>query len=289
VDAVARDGEVLAIGRNELDLAELSGIGLFLDRAKPDWIVNAAAYTSVDQAETDVEQAYLLNEAVPFELARWSAANDAGLVHYSTDYVFDGFRDGSRLETDAAQPLSVYGRSKLAGERRIAAAGATALILRTSWVYHSQGRNFLQTMMRLGQERDELSVVDDQVGVPTAAPWLAEMTVRILQMVQDNPSLLAKRHAEIYHLVPDGGTSWFGFANAIFRQARRMGGDFTVEKIHPISTDQYPLKARRPANSRLDNGKISTAFGLEMPSWQELLDEVLEEVLAVQSAQRTFL
>lgn len=254
-------GEVAAFSRAELDLANPDQIVDRIRAVKPDVIVNAAAYTAVDKAETDREQAMLVNAAGPGFLAAEAQARGALLVHYSTDYVFDGTKTSPYDETDPTNPLSVYGRSKLAGEQAIQAVGGRHLIFRTSWVYANRGRNFLLTMLKLGREKPALRVVDDQRGAPTWARDIAAATVAVLK--HRNPE------SGVYHMTAGGETTWCGFAREIFR----LGGIATP--VEPITTAEYPTPARRPANSVLSSGKLARAFGLALPEWRTSLERCL--------------
>jgi dTDP-4-dehydrorhamnose reductase len=256
---------VVAFGRAELNLADPPAIRGTVRTVAPDVIVNAAAYTAVDKAETDSELAFAVNGAAPGVLAEEARSLRALLVHYSTDYVFDGCKDSPYTEEDAAAPLNVYGASKLEGERAVSAAGGAYLILRTSWVYAPRGRNFLLTMLRLAGERTELRVVDDQIGAPTSARAIAEATARILGM--------GKEANGLFHLSAGGSTSWFGFARAII--AATEGRRAKSPKLIPISTAEYGAPAARPRNSVLSNEKFRRAFGFELPSWQDQLTEAL--------------
>jgi len=256
-------GEVAAFTRAEMDLANPDSIVDRVRGFKPDVIVNAAAYTAVDKAETDKEQATLVNAAGPAFLAAEAQARGALLVHYSTDYVYDGTKTSPYVETDATNPLSVYGQSKLAGERAIEAVGCRHLILRTSWVYGARGRNFMLTMLKLGREKPMLRVVDDQRGAPTWSHEIAATTLALLK--SRNPQ------SGVYHLTAGGATTWCGFAREIFRIA---GIQTPVE---PITTAEYPTPATRPANSVLSNEKMKNTFKVSLPSWGESLERCLAE------------
>jgi dTDP-4-dehydrorhamnose reductase len=250
-------GEVIALNRAELDITDPAAVITTVRKLRPDVIVNAAAYTAVDKAESDRENAFLANAAGPAFLAAEAKALDALLVHYSTDYVFDGTKQGAYVETDPTNPLSVYGESKLAGEQAIQSSGCRHVILRTSWVYASRGRNFLLTMLRLAKERPELRVVDDQRGAPTWARDIAEATAAVLKH-PDAPG-------GIYHCTPAGTTTWCGFAREIIRLAA------VATPVVPITTAQYPTPARRPVSSVLDSTVLRRTFGLESRQWQESL------------------
>jgi dTDP-4-dehydrorhamnose reductase len=257
-------GEVTALSRAELDLADPIAILERVRAVKPDVIVNAAAYTAVDRAESERDQATLVNAAGPGFLAAEAHACGALLVHYSTDYVFDGRKPTPYVETDPCNPLSVYGQSKLAGERAIQAAGCRHLILRTAWVYASRGRNFLLTMLRLAKERPELRVVDDQTGSPTWAREIAIATV----------ALLSRRDAleGTYHLTASGATTWCGFA----REIVKLAGLETP--VHAITTADYPTPAQRPRNSVLSTERLRQDAGLALPDWRESLASCLAEL-----------
>jgi dTDP-4-dehydrorhamnose reductase len=248
-------GEVVALDRAALDLADGDAIRARVRALRPDAIVNAAAYTAVDRAESEPDRANAINATAPGVLAEEAKSLGALLVHYSTDYVFDGTKGAPYTEDDAPNPLSVYGRTKLDGERAIQASGCRHLILRTSWVYASRGHNFLLTMLRLGAERPELRVVDDQRGAPTWARDIAEATV----------TLLGKPPNGLFHLTAAGATTWHGFSCEIMRLAG------LTPLVHRIRTAEYPTAARRPANSLLDNARLRAVAGIVMPAWEESL------------------
>ena len=274
--ALAPLGTVIALDRDQMDLANPDSIRRAIREHKPQIIVNAAAYTAVDKAESEPEPAMLINGVAPGILAEEARRLGAVLVHYSTDYVFDGTKKQPYIEDDPPHPLSEYGRSKLAGEQAIASSGATHLIFRTSWVYAARGQNFVRTMLRLGRERSELRIVDDQVGAPTWARFIAEATAQVLRQLGDGHKAIGNR-AGIYNLTATGATSWYGFASAIFAEAKARLG-VTPPKLIPITTAEYPLPARRPANSRLDNSKLAAAFGLTPPSWNTMLTACIREM-----------
>ncbi len=241
-----------------------------LDRLRPARVVNAAAYTAVDRAEQEPEAAFRANAQAPGVLARWCAAQGVPLVHYSTDYVFDG-QGGTPYREDApTAPLGVYGTSKRDGEDAVRAAGGRHLIFRTAWVYAAHGGNFLRTMLRLGAERDQLRVVADQIGTPTPAGLIADVTAHALR----HPDGLSGT----WHLTASGQTSWHGFAEEIFRQAGAMGMIERLPQVLPITTEQYPTPARRPAYSCLDTSALVADFGLELPDWREGVGRVLGEL-----------
>ncbi|KPX49315.1 dTDP-4-dehydrorhamnose reductase [Pseudomonas syringae pv. helianthi] len=281
--ALAPLGEVIALDRQGTDglcgdLADLERLAATVRALAPDVIVNAAAYTAVDKAESEPDLAMLINGEAPGVLAREAAALGAWLIHYSTDYVFDGSGEEQWQESAPTGPLSVYGRSKLMGEQAIQASGAKALILRTSWVYAARGHNFAKTMLRLATERDSLNVVADQYGAPTGAELIADVTAQILYRVlaDQNPEALAG----IYHLAAAGETSWHGFAQFVLEHAARNGVALKVapDQIGAIPTEAYPVPTPRPRNSRLALAKLETVFQLKMPSWQQGAQRMLDEI-----------
>ena len=266
-------GNVAAFDHAGLDLADAAAVRRKLDEVRPDAIVNAAAYTAVDRAESEPELASAINAAAPALLAQEAARRGALLIHYSTDYVFDGAKAAPYVETDPTAPLGAYGRSKLAGEEGIRAAGCEHLIFRTSWVYGARGANFLRTILRLAAEREELRVVNDQIGAPTWARLIAEATAHALKQAMRERRDGAFRSGT-YHLAAAGETSWHGFASAIV--AGR--GGLRVKAVTPIATADYPLPAPRPANSRLDTGAFRARFGLVLPDWRDCLPLCLEVI-----------
>jgi dTDP-4-dehydrorhamnose reductase len=272
-------GKVLALDHSMLDLANPEAIRHTVREFKPDLIVNAAAYTAVDRAESAQELAMVVNGVAPGVLAEEAKRSNAVLVHYSTDYVFDGSKTTAYIETDVTHPLNVYGATKLAGEQAIKASGAAHYILRTSWVYAAEGANFLNTMLRLGRERPELRIVDDQVGAPTWARAIAQMTTQMLSR-QQNPA--ADSRYGLYHLTATGAVSWFGFAQAIFAAAEQTMG-IPAPRLIPITTSEYPLPARRPANSRLDCSRLGSAFGIQPAAWEKMLAACLQEKASLQA------
>lgn len=267
--ALAPLGEVKGLTRADGDLSNPETVKLLLDRYQPSCIVNAAAYTAVDQAESDPGAAEALNARLPEQLAHWAKANNAHLFHYSTDYVYDGSGSRPWREDDATGPLSVYGKTKLAGDQAILDAGIGAVILRTSWVYGSRGRNFMLTMLKLAMERDELNVVSDQWGTPTPAWLIAQVTsVAVREKLRDRGALEG-----VYHLTCRGETNWCDFARAIMTEARELGVALKIEaeRVKPIPTSEYPAPAPRPLNSRLDVSRIEQSLGLVMPDWRQAL------------------
>ena len=257
-------GDVIATNRREFDLCDSNAMRSIIRKTSPDIIVNAAAYTAVDNAESEPDVAMQVNAIAPGVLAAEAKLLGALLVHYSTDYVFDGSKKSPYKEEDAPNPLSVYGRSKLKGEQAIAASKCRHLIFRTSWVYGPRGRNFLLTILKAAREKPRLQVVDDQFGAPTSSLAIAEATARALQ-VRAAPSL--------YHMTAGGRTSWFGFAQAILRNAA------ISTPVVPIRSDQYPAKATRPRNSVLDNSRLKETFGVSLADWESQLEQVMAEVL----------
>jgi dTDP-4-dehydrorhamnose reductase len=242
----------------------------------PQVIVNAAAYTAVDKAEAEPDLARLINATAPGVLAHEAQALGAWLVHFSTDYVFDGSGDRPWRETDATGPLNVYGQTKLEGERAVQAACQRHLILRTSWVYAARGGNFARTMLRLAAERDELTVIDDQIGAPTGAELLADCTALMLRHLQQQPQM-----AGLYHLSAAGQTSWHGYACHVIERARQLRPDLPLKlrQIRPVPSSAFQTAARRPHNSRLDTGHLVSTFGLRLPPWQQGVDRMLSEIL----------
>lgn len=266
-------GEVLAPGRDALDLVNADSVRETLRQYRPTLIVNAAAYTAVDRAESEPELAMSVNGIAPGVLAEEAQRLGAVLVHYSSDYVFDGSKSAAYVETDAPNPLNVYGRSKLAGEQAIQAACQNHYILRTSWVYSAEGANFLNTILRLACERPELRIVNDQTGAPTWATALSEMTVQLLTASLDRPT--DPRYG-LYHLTAAGAVTWFGFAEAILAQAKKAKPEIPETKLIPVTTREYPLPAKRPLNSCLDNTLFSKTFGIVPASWQDMMSMCLQ-------------
>ncbi|SDI33361.1 dTDP-4-dehydrorhamnose reductase [Pseudomonas flavescens] len=261
--------ELIVLGREQLDLADTGRIREAVRHLRPELIVNAAAHTAVDAAESEPGAAFAINATAPGVLAEEAADLDMPLIHYSTDYVFDGSKPAAYREDDTPNPLSVYGRSKLAGERAITAVGGQHLILRTSWVYSLHGRNFLLTMQRLLQEREQLSVVADQIGAPTWAGSIAAATAQLIERWQTQQTAAWG----VYHFTARGETSWFGFAEAIAAQLQAQGK--TVAQLTPIATTDYPTPAQRPLNSRLDGTRLEQGWDVCLPDWQDGLLECL--------------
>ena len=272
-------GQVLALNSRSQahcgDLANLRGLAETVRSYTPDVIVNAAAYTAVDKAESEREQAFKVNAEAVGVLAREAADCGALLVHYSTDYVFPGHGNQPWREDDETGPLNTYGESKLAGEQAIQAAGCQHLIFRTCWVYAARGNNFAKTMLRLAAERESLGVIDDQVGAPTGAELIADITAHAIAATCANPALVG-----IYHLAADGETTWCGYARYVLEQAVAQGVQLKThaEQVSPLTTDAYPTLAARPANSRLDTHKLQKAFTLSLPDWREGVARMLMEI-----------
>ena len=258
------------------DLSRLDELARTVRALRPDVIVNAAAHTAVDKAESEPDQARLLNALAPQVLAREAAQTGALLVHYSTDYVFDGSDSAARTETEATAPLSVYGSSKLEGEQLIQASGCRHLIFRTSWVYAARGGNFAKTMLRLAQEREALSVIDDQWGAPTGADLIADVTAHAIRQLQRQPG-----DQGLYHLVAGGETTWHAYASHVIARARELAPDrpWKVQRIAAVPTSAFPTPAQRPHNSRLNTDRLQQTFGLRLPHWQAGVDRMLQEII----------
>lgn len=276
--SLAPHGQVVAYGRSECDMADLDRVRSVVRQIKPSVIVNASAYTAVDKAESEPELARRINAEAPGVLAEEAAALGALLLHYSTDYVYDGCKSGAYVETDVTSPQSVYGRTKLAGEEAIRSVGGKSLIFRTSWVFGARGGNFVKTILRLAREKDALNVVDDQIGSPTPAAMIATVSGVALAMLRRG-QLLEKGENRLYHLAAARPVSWCEFARTIVDLAGQAPGfDLRLkpEAIKAITSAEYPTPARRPANSRLDCGRLEADFGLQMPDWQPYLVRMLQ-------------
>ncbi len=269
--------ELTALTRRELDLSELDALKRVVDQLKPHWIINAAAYTAVDKAEQEPQLAHTLNAELPGMLATLARAQGAALVHYSSDYVFNGLATRPYLETDATDPQSVYGRSKRDGDLAVHASGARHLIFRSSWVVGAHGHNFLKTMLRLAMERDSLRVVADQKGVPTAAAWLADITLAAMRL-SDEQGLMG-----LFHATPTGQTHWQAYAQYVLEQALQLGWRLkaTPQKVEPITTAQYPLPAVRPAYGLLDSSLLAQTLKLPWPNWQTGVDKVMRQLAEI--------
>ncbi|MCA7998162.1 dTDP-4-dehydrorhamnose reductase [Burkholderia metallica] len=270
---LASHGQVVGADRTVVDLADLDRLRGTIRDLRPDLIVNAAAYTAVDRAESEPELAMRINGVAPGVIAEEAKAAGAVVIHYSTDYVFDGHGAEPYVETDPTAPLNVYGRTKLAGEQAIAQAGGMHLVFRTSWVYGTRGKNFLLTMRALAEKHDTLRVVADQIGAPTWSETLAELTSHVVAQVlakkRPDDSQWWSTHSGVYHMTAAGDTSWAGFADAIFEASRLTRRPLVV----PIPSDEYRTAAARPRNSRLSNAKLERAFGVRAPHWHEALEK----------------
>lgn len=272
-------GAVVAVDFPECDLARPESVRAIVTQVKPDVIVNAAAYTAVDKAESEPDLARAINAAAPGLLGEEARRIGARVIHYSTDYVYDGAKGTAYREDDATGPLCVYGSSKRDGDEALAASGAGHFIFRTSWVFGAHGGNFVKTILRLAAERDRLAIVADQIGAPTSAALLADITAQVLgQLRWRDPATMP---SGVFHVTAGGETSWHGFAQAILAGGVSRGLTFKVtpEAVGAITTAEYPLPARRPANSRLDTTKLQQTFGLVPPHWQAGLDHVLDQIL----------
>lgn len=277
-------GELIALDQSSThycgDFSNLTGLAETVRAVRPDVIVNAAAHTAVDKAESEPELARTLNALAPQVLATEAEKLGAWLVHYSTDYVFDGSGDTPWLESDTPSPLSVYGATKLEGEQLIAAANPRHLIFRTSWVYAARGGNFAKTMLRLAQERDKLTVINDQIGAPTGADLLADVTAHVIRQFTQAPTS-ADTLAGIYHLVASGQTNWFEYAKHVLAQAQLVQPAIQIKakQVDPVPTSAFPTPAKRPHNSRLNTNKLQATFGLTLPPWQAGVNRMLAEIL----------
>ncbi len=270
--------DLITFDRKQLDLEDSEGLKSILMTIKPKFIINAAAYTNVDKAESEVDKAYLINtKAVGLiaESAKWLGAT---LFHYSTDYVFDGSQSGFYCESDQTCPINTYGKSKLDGEKAIISSGCDYIIFRTSWVYGRHGNNFIKTILRLAQEKDTLQIVNDQLGVPTSAELIADVTCLVMKNIINNKN--SDRNS-LYHLVPSGETNWYDFAKFIIEQSTKSGlkCKTDVNSISPIATEDYHTPAKRPKNSRLSTEKLTSMLGIEMPSWQQNATKTIAEII----------
>lgn len=272
--ALAPLGEVVAVGSGELDLSKPAEIRRAVREMRPDLIVNAAAYTAVDAAEEEPELAMAVNGEAPGVLAEEAQRSDAALVHYSTDYVFDGAKGAPYTEDDEPAPINIYGETKLAGERAVRESGAAHLILRTSWVYGLRGKNFLLTVLRLAREREELRIVDDQIGAPTWSREIAEATAQMLGQGKYEAASFLRERGGLYHLTAGGQTSWYSFARAIL-DLDPDREEQVCESVEPVPTSEYPTPARRTPYSVLCNGKLKCDFGFRLPEWYEQLKSTL--------------
>jgi len=286
VHALGGLGEMIAPVRAEMDLADAGSIRRAMRELRPRWVVNAGAYTAVDKAESEMEQARAINAIAPGLLGEEASAIGAAVVHFSTDYVFDGSKASPYVETDATGPLNIYGLTKLEGEHALAASGAAHLIFRTSWVYGATGKNFVKSILRMARERGVLRIVADQHGAPTRSEELARMTAHVIaqleaKAVEDKAALSETVSAVngVYHATGMGETTWYGFAEAIVNEAQRLEPEARLAKVLAIPTAEYPTPARRPANSRLDCTKLERTFGWRMPEWRESAGLVVGELV----------
>ncbi len=278
--ALAPMGQVLALFRQDVDVSDVQSVRKAIRETQPTVVVNAAAYTSVDKAESDANMAWRVNAEAVSAMSEEVRSIGGWLVHYSTDYVFDGSKDGAYVETDLTSPLSIYGKTKLEGEEMVRTSGCRHLIFRTSWVYASRGGNFAKTMLRLAQDKDELKVVADQVGVPTSAELITDVTALILYLLRyDSP--LAQECSGTYNLVAAGETNWQEYASFVLEKAMQHGIKLKVtpDKVQAITTEEYLTPARRPLNSRLDTQKLCDTFGLVMPDWKVHVARMIDEVI----------
>lgn len=271
-------GQVVAVDVAECDLTKPSAIRSLLSEIKPEVIVNPAAYTAVDRAESEPDIARAVNSDAPAVMAEYAQQHGALMVHYSTDYVFDGTKQGAYLEADATNPQSVYGATKLLGEQAVQEACSRHVILRTSWVVGAHGGNFAKTMLRLAQERDELSVVADQFGAPTSAALLADLTAQLVRQASVQSETFPYG---LYHAVAGGVTNWHQYACHVIEQARAAGVAIRVpfHAIKAITALQYPTPAKRPANSQLSTAKLQSSFGFQLPAWQQGVDHILQQII----------
>ncbi len=277
--ALAPLGEVIAVGTADCDLSDANAIRGLMQRVQPQLVVNPAAYTAVDKAESDADKARAVNAVAPGVLGEEASRLGASVIHYSTDYVYDGSKDGLYTESDPVSPQSVYGQTKLDGERALQAVTPQHVILRTSWVVGAHGGNFAKTMLRLAGDRDELKVVADQFGAPTSASLIADVTAHIArQILRDGADGFP---FGVYHLAAAGETSWHAYAQYVIGEAIGMGKALkaTPERVLPIPASSYPTPARRPQNSRLDTDKLRQTFGLHLPHWQEGVKHILQQIL----------
>ena len=275
--SLAHLGQVVGVGVKECDLAQSAAIDALLERIKPDIIINPAAYTEVDKAESQPTIAHAVNAQAPKLLARYAARHNIPIIHFSTDYVFDGKKEGPYVEDDEANPRSVYGKTKWLGEEAVRKMAAKHIIIRTSWVFGSHGVNFLKTMLKLASERDKLSVVSDQFGAPTSARLLADAVAQIVTELGEPGSY---RKYGTYNVAARGETSWHGYAQVVVEKAIKHGMAVKInpKEIKPISSKEYPMPAPRPANSRLDTTKVSTVFSVSLHKWQDEVEKVIQEI-----------
>jgi dTDP-4-dehydrorhamnose reductase len=271
-------GEVVALDQPDCDLSDAENVTSLLDAVRPEVIVNTAAFTAVDLAESQEDLAFRINAEAPAAMARWARSNGAAMLHYSTDYVFDGRTTKPWRESERIGPLSAYGRSKAAGETAILDSGAPAIILRTSWVYANRGQNFVRTMLRLAREREEIKVVNDQLGAPTWARSVAEATAQILARAGRDADSVRRNFEErggIFHLTASGATTWYEFAKRVFDGV--ADSQRRLKRLVPIATTEYSTPAQRPMYSLLDNSRVGEIWGIRMPQWEQALNLCLED------------
>lgn len=278
-------GKAIAIDKAQADFSNPASVVEYIRQYDPLAIINAAAYTAVDKAEEEQTLAQAINADTPGVIAEWATEEGIPFVHYSTDYVYPGNGDEPRKESNATAPLSVYGKTKLLGDERVMEAEGLSLIFRTSWVFDAQGKNFVNTMLRLGAEREELKVVADQMGAPTYADDIAFFTLRALEKAMEYD--LDAFPSGIYHLANQGVTSWHGFAAAIFERAQEYQLPLKIQNVQAIPTAEYSTPAARPLNSRLDMTKLKDTFGIEMPTWQDALDRCFAEKFPLTETEET--
>jgi dTDP-4-dehydrorhamnose reductase len=276
-------GEIKVCSRKEADLEDLVTLKKLIQAYQPEVIVNAAAYTAVDLAEAEPEKAYRINTEAVATIATEARQINALLIHYSTDYIFDGTKATSYTEQDLPNPQSVYGKTKQKGEQAIKESEVNHLIFRTSWVYSKKGKNFVNTIIKLAQEREELNIINDQIGIPTSATLIADITSLAIYKLTQHPDKM-KIIIGTYNLVPTGETSWYNFSKLIIRQVQQqtisLHHKIKYIKINPVTTDQYPQTAKRPKNSRLNNKKIQETFNIHLPTWQQQLKYTIQEIFA---------
>jgi dTDP-4-dehydrorhamnose reductase len=274
-------GNLIACGRNEANFEDLDALRQLVHQYRPQIIVNAAAYTAVDKAESNVKVARRINADAVDLLATEAKTINAWLIHYSTDYVFDGKHSGFYSEDDEPKPLNVYGQTKLEGEQLLQASRCNYLLFRTSWVYSARGSNFVRTILRLAQEKDKINVVSDQVGAPTSAEFIADITAIILHQIKKSAPDVVGQYSGIYHLSANGQTSWYGFAKCIIEQAIELGFSTRapLNNLCSIATADYPLPALRPSNSLLNTSKLCGTFGVSFPYWEDQVRRVVTEFL----------
>lgn len=278
-------GEVLALDRYQDaktqycgDISNFDAIARVITQFRPNIVVNATAYTAVDQAETDLEQADLINHLAVKHLAEQCKIMNALLIHYSTDYVFDGQGQIAWQETDEKAPQNAYGHTKLAGEIALEQSKAKFINFRTSWVYGTHGNNFIKTMLKLAKSKDELNIIADQIGVPTGAALIADVTAQVIRYYDFNPDQHHDLHGH-YHLAPQGETSWYDYAQFIFEQARQKGIELQIKQVEAIPTTAYPTPAKRPLNSRLNTQKLQQTFYIHLPEWQQGVEHAIAEMI----------